>query len=177
MNKIPADGVFNMFLWHIWRKLRFKNAFLSIYVFNYCEPEEQEEKKRCLRKSLWYLATLKNRSKYDRRGTWKDKKIKINQNFNIFTFQVSKRNPPESESWLKFKFYIHSMEASPFWSSLEQASSKAPAMITTEVVPSPASTSWALDSSTSLKKQNQQTSEQGSDEARLIHVESNKDTG
>lgn len=69
------------------------------------------------------------------------------------------------------------MEASPFWSSLEQASSKAPAMITTEVVPSPASTSWALDSSTSLKKQNQQTSEQGSDEARLIQVESNKHMG
>ncbi|TNN31245.1 hypothetical protein EYF80_058601 [Liparis tanakae] len=33
--------------------------------------------------------------------------------------------------------------------SLEQASSRAPAITTTEVVPSPASMSWALDSSTS----------------------------
>ena len=43
----------------------------------------------------------------------------------------------------------------PFSSNLWHAESKLPAIITTVVVPSPASTSWALDSSTSLRDEDQ----------------------
>lgn len=51
---------------------------------------------------------------------------------------------------MQYVRYIHIMECmSPFSKSLALALSKLPAITTTVVVPSPASMSWALDSSTS----------------------------
>lgn len=71
-----------------------------------------------------------------------------------FTFQLETANLSfiihmQADRGLNYVlFYMKYIYYLPFWRSLEQASRRAPAMTTTDVVPSPASMSCALESST-----------------------------